>query len=39
MSIDMFKLSGYTSDKAVEMLAPIKYKMPSLKDKLLSVIR
>jgi hypothetical protein len=28
MSIDMFKLSGYTSDKAisVEMLAPIKYK-------------
>jgi hypothetical protein len=27
MSIDMFKLSGYTSDKAisVEMLAPIKY--------------
>jgi hypothetical protein len=26
MSIDMFKLSGYTSDKAisVEMLAPIK---------------
>jgi thymidylate synthase len=28
MSIDMFKLSGYTSDKAisVEMLAPIKNK-------------
>jgi hypothetical protein len=28
MSIDMFKLSGYTSDKAisVEMLAPIKIK-------------
>jgi hypothetical protein len=41
MSIDMFKLSGYTSDKAisVEMLAPIKYKNAKSKDKLLSVIR
>jgi hypothetical protein len=37
MSIDMFKL-GYTSDKAisVEMLAPIKYKMPSPKSCYLS---